>query len=199
MEQRDAMRFAGSRAGRPFGWLCLCLAVAMASGGRLAAAEPPADEEPTVEIPAPVYVTLMLARDPAVQAELGLSRAQAAAVGAVVAKVDQPLWQLRDVPPERCGDRLNEHLATINKGLAAALSDAQRQRFAQLVTQARGSKALLAPDIQRQLQLSESQRGRCTRSSRRRSRACSTRRKFWPSSHLRSSPRSTRCSAGDSI
>ena len=74
MEQRDAMRFAGSCAGRPFGWLCLCLAVAMASGGRLAAAEPPADEEPTVEIPAPVYVTLMLARDPAVQAELGLSR-----------------------------------------------------------------------------------------------------------------------------
>ncbi len=82
--------------------LCAILLL-LAADHSLRAADPAkaaGDETPT-EIPAPVYVTSMLARDAAIHAELNLNPRQLEAVRATVAKVDQPLWRLRDVPPER--------------------------------------------------------------------------------------------------
>jgi thiol-disulfide isomerase/thioredoxin len=122
-----------------------------------AAETTPSEAEPTVEIPAPVYVTLMLARDDAVHRELKLSPTQQTAVRAVVAKVDQPLWQLRDVPPQRCADKLAEQFATLNEGLDATLTPQQRERFDQIVMQTRGAKALVAPDVRERLSLSGDQ------------------------------------------
>jgi thiol-disulfide isomerase/thioredoxin len=125
----------------------------------LPAAEPAptADDGPVVEIPDPAYVTLLLARDPAVHAELGLDARQIQAAEEAVAEVDQPLWVLRDVPVPKCSDQLDELCAKLRKRLDAALSGEQIQRFDQLVMQARGSKALVAPDVRERLQLADGQ------------------------------------------
>jgi thiol-disulfide isomerase/thioredoxin len=120
--------------------------------------QPVTDDNPAVEIPAPVYVALMLARDPAVHNELGLDRRQVEAILAAVAAVDQPLWLLRDVPVPKCADKLEALRGQLRQGLDAALSAEQRQRFDQLVMQARGAKALVAPDVDARLQLSDAQR-----------------------------------------
>jgi len=81
-------------------------------------------EDPTRTMALP-YLTLMLARDPAVQADLRLTRKQAAGVQAAVAQVDGPLWQLHDVPVQQCGDKLNALLAQLQKGLKDSLTAAQ--------------------------------------------------------------------------
>jgi peroxiredoxin len=126
----------------------------------LAQTEQEAQEAAAVEIPAPVYVTLMLARDPAVHAELGLKDGQLEAVRAAVAKVDGPLWLLRDVPVPTCADKLEAQRVELRKALDAALSPEQVERFDQLVMQARGAKSLVSPDVDERLKLNDAQRAR---------------------------------------
>jgi thiol-disulfide isomerase/thioredoxin len=148
-----------SRAGQPrwtIGLACAVAALLCLPAAGAAEPEKPA-EDPGVEIPAPAYVTLMLARDPAVHAELGLDLKTVKAVGAAVAAVDHPLWLLRDVPVPKCADQLEELRAQLRKQLDGVLSPQQAQRFDQLVIQARGSKALVAPDVRDRLQLSDEQ------------------------------------------
>jgi thiol-disulfide isomerase/thioredoxin len=115
------------------------------------------DDAAGIEIPAPAYVTLMLARDPAVHAELGLDAKGVKAVQAAVAVVDHPLWILRDVPVPKCADKLEELRRQLRTALDAALAPEQLQRFDQLVMQARGSKALVAPDVRERLRLADEQ------------------------------------------
>lgn len=160
MEPRTQAHHTDSVGQRSAARWCACLFMGIVSVARLTAAEPEPvvePDKPVAEIPAPAYVTLMLARDPAVQAELELSPQQRAAVAGVVAEVDQPLWQLRDVPLEHSRAKLDECLATLTKGLDMVLAPPQRERFGQLVMQARGAKALLAVDIAKRLQLSADQ------------------------------------------
>ncbi len=109
------------------------------------------------EIPAPAYVTLMMARDPAVQSELKLTAAQLTAVKAAIAEVDQPFWQLRDVPPQKCAEKLDAGLLKLRARLAKAMTPDQLIRFDQLVMQARGARALVAPDVRQRLKLGEVQ------------------------------------------
>lgn len=116
--------------------------------------------EPALEIPAPVYVTLMLVRDPAVQAELQLSREQMRAVATAIAKVDQPLWVLRDVPVPKCAAQLDELHDTLKSELAGVLSAAQQKRLQEIILQARGYKALVSPEISQRLRLSTQTIGR---------------------------------------
>jgi thiol-disulfide isomerase/thioredoxin len=106
-----------------------------------------------------VYVALMLARDKVVHAELGLNPKQIDAVQSAVAQVDQPLWLLRDVPVPKCADKLESLHRELRGGLEPALTTEQLRRFDQLVMQARGAKALVAPDVAGQLQLTAEQRG----------------------------------------
>lgn len=151
------------RRGRTL-WAVGLLSAAWALGGlpMLAAAETnqATEDESTIEIPAPVYLTLMLARDRVVHAELGLDRRQIEAVQAAVAEVDHPLWLLRDVPVPKCADKLEALRLQLRKGLDTALSAEQVARFDQLLMQARGAKALVAPDVVERLQLSDKQRER---------------------------------------
>jgi len=131
----------------------LLLGVAVAS-----AAEPqPTADEPAVEIPAPAYVTLLIARDPAVHAELGLDAGQKDSVLAAVAEVDHPLWLLRDVPVQKCSDQLDKMRRQLRTQLDTVLSADQARRFDQLVMQARGAKALVAPDVRERLKLEDDQ------------------------------------------
>ncbi|MEX0676964.1 MAG: redoxin domain-containing protein [Pirellulales bacterium] len=135
-----------------------CLAAAFLGMASLPAAEPaPAADASTVEVPAPAYVTLQLARDPAVHAELGLDAGQVTAALAAVAEVDHSLWVLRDVPVPKCSDQLEDFRSKLRKRLEAVLSPEQSQRFDQLLMQARGSKALVAPDVRERLSLTDGQ------------------------------------------
>jgi thiol-disulfide isomerase/thioredoxin len=145
--------------GRP--WRAIgpaCLVAALVGMANPSATEPqPATDASAVEIPAPAYVTLLIARDPAVHAELGLDAKQKESVLAAVAEVDHPLWLLRDVPVPKCADQLDELRSKLRARLDAALSAEQSRRFDQLVMQARGSKALVAPDVQTRLHLTDGQ------------------------------------------
>jgi peroxiredoxin len=116
--------------------------------------------EQAVEIPAPVYVLLMLARDPAVQSELQLSRDQTDVVADAIAKVDRSLWVLRDVPVPKCAAQLDEHQATLEHELQGALSADQLKRLHEIVMQARGYKALVSPEVSQRLRLSTQTIGR---------------------------------------
>lgn len=113
--------------------------------------------EPSPEVPAVAYVTVMLARDPAVHSELKLQRAQIAELRAAVEEVDQPLWVLRDVPITKSAPQLDALLASFQKRLIRILTPAQRMRLDELVLQGRGYKALVSPEISRRLKLSDKQ------------------------------------------
>ncbi len=143
-----------------------CLAVLLAS--RLFAADTlPAVEQAAVEIPDPAHVTLMLVRDPEVKEELKLKLKQAVAVDVAVAKVDQSLWRLRDVSPAVCGQELNTHLATLRSDLGKTLKEQQLARLDQLVMQARGPRAIVAPDLRDRLQLNDTQVAQLTKLTQR--------------------------------
>jgi thiol-disulfide isomerase/thioredoxin len=160
-EELSIMQWFLSRWGRTLRTARLWWAASVLVGvATLVAAEtePASQADSAVEVPAPVYVTLMLARDKVVHAELGLDRSQMDALRAAVAKVDQPLWLLRDVPVDKCAKKLEELRVQLRKGVDAALTAEQLQRFEQLVMQARGAKALVAPDVAERLNLSDEQR-----------------------------------------
>ena len=110
-----------------------------------------------VETPAVPYLTLLLARDEAVHKELQLNGRQVAEVEAAVANVDEPFWVLRDVPVAQCGEKLDLLVGRLRGKLKATLSPGQMKRFDEIILQARGYKALLAPDMAEKLRLSESQ------------------------------------------
>jgi len=156
------MRRCPSATIRPLLLVAILAAIGPGNPCPLGAADPPgtADSADAPEIPAPAYVTLALARDPAIHAELKLSTAQIARVLSAVARVDEPLWQLRDVPVKTAGPRLEELRTTLHEQLQKELSREQQDRFRQLVLQARGWKALLAADVHPQLNLTDSQRDR---------------------------------------
>lgn len=138
--------------------------IVLITGREAQSADDPAPKsestEPALEIPAPVYVTLMLARDPAVQSELRLSREQIDAVAAAIAKVDHPLWVLRDVPVPKCAAQLDELHETLKNELGDVLSAAQQKRLQEILLQARGYRALVSPEISQRLRLSAQTIGR---------------------------------------
>ena len=94
-------------AGERSSGACISIHILLVAAAR--AAEPaPSNEDEAFEVPAPAYLTLTLARDPAVHAELGLSAHEEQAARAAVAEVDNPLWQLRDVPLAQSSAKLEE-------------------------------------------------------------------------------------------
>lgn len=128
---------------------------------RTAAADSPAEAtaapERLPEIPAPAYVTLALIRDTSIHQELKLTPGQVKAVTASIALVDEPFWQLRDVPLQKAAPRIEELFATLQEQLRKDLDPPQRDRLAELILQARGWKALRSPDMAQTLKLSAEQ------------------------------------------
>lgn len=116
----------------------------------------PGDELPP-EIPAVPYLTVALIRDPSVHAELGLKPSQIKLVQAAIAEVDEPLWQLRDVPLKKVGAQLDALLTRLRQQLKRDLTPGQLDRFDQILLQARGWKALLSADLVNKLKLSADQ------------------------------------------
>jgi peroxiredoxin len=124
------------------------------------ASSPTADEgEQIAEIPAPAFIMLMIARDPAVQSELRLQQKQIDDVAAAVAEVDQPFWLLRDVPVAKSAKQLDELQSKFERRLRAVLTSTQLDRLNQIILQARGYKALTSSEIAQRLKLSNQQVG----------------------------------------
>ncbi len=115
------------------------------------------DSEVIVEKPSLPYLTVMLARDPSVHAELSLSPAQIQKVSAAIASIDEPLWQLRDVNVEKSGPQTAAMLTHLRDQLKRDLKKSQLERLDQLVLQARGTKALVTPEVSQRLKLTASQ------------------------------------------
>jgi thiol-disulfide isomerase/thioredoxin len=134
------------------------LPLALAAEGKTKKSDTAAEAgEASPEIPAPVYLTLALARDAAVHSELGLKASQIDAVQAAIAEVDEPLWQLRDVNIGKVGTQLDTLLSRLKAKLKAALTSQQMERLDQIVLQARGLRALVAADVVERLKLSADQ------------------------------------------
>jgi thiol-disulfide isomerase/thioredoxin len=132
----------------------LATALSIAVLGISAFADDTGDSSIAVEIPTPEYVRLMLARDKAVHKELRLSADQQRKISTAVLEVDQPFWRLRDVPPARSAQELLALASRLRRQMDQTLSPEQNVRFEQLLMQARGARALAAPDLRQQLGLS---------------------------------------------
>ena len=116
-----------------------------------------ADVPAVVEKPALPYVTLTLARDPAVHEELKLTGRQIAALQKAVDAVDGPFWVLRDVPVEKCRKQLDALHDPLRRQIVDTLTAAQRARFDEITLQARGFKSLASSDVAASLKLSAEQ------------------------------------------
>ena len=116
-----------------------------------------APEELPAEIPAVPYLTLAIARDPSIHAELGLKPKQIEAVHAAIADVDETFWQLRDIPVSKCAAQLDSLHTRLLQGLKKELTQSQLDRVQQIVLQARGWKALVSPEVVDKLKLSTEQ------------------------------------------
>lgn len=114
-------------------------------------------EEPSAEIPAVPYLTLALVRDPTVHKELGLKPQQVEKVHGAITDVDEPYWQLRDVPVKKCSAQLDALHARLMSGLKRELTPTQFDRFQQIVLQGRSWKALVSPEMAESLKLSAEQ------------------------------------------
>ncbi len=125
----------------------------------LASAAPPAASPPSPQPEWPSLV-VMLIRDPAVHVELGLSPEQIAQVDAALQAVDRELWVLRDVPPAEGIPRQDKLVSQVSAALKTALEPPQRQRFDQLLIQARGVDGLARPSVAKRLGLSAEQLAR---------------------------------------
>ncbi len=138
-----------------------CLLTSAFSGSTAAPGKAPevSSQSTAEDLPGPVlYLSIMLSRDRTIQSELRLSRSQIEAIEEAVAEVDLPLWQLRDVSPQKAADRVLSLRSQFQQKLAANLTAVQLLRLNQLVLQARGAKAFSSQEIAQRLGFSSDKR-----------------------------------------
>jgi thiol-disulfide isomerase/thioredoxin len=102
----------------------------------------------------------MLLRAAEVRRELGLTAGQAQAVQAAAEAIEQPLWRLRDLPPEERNVAARGHLRALDSRLSGILTPAQMSRLGQLVVQGLGARAVLEPQIATRMALLPGQKER---------------------------------------
>jgi peroxiredoxin len=101
-----------------------------------------------------------LIHDAAVQAELKLSDPQRKAVREAIEQVEEPLWSLRDLPPDEAARKSEALAGKLQERLKGALSETQRGRLGQIALQYGGAAALLNMEPTSRLALTEDQRQR---------------------------------------
>jgi thiol-disulfide isomerase/thioredoxin len=99
-------------------------------------------------------------RSTTVHEELGLSATEIKDVVQVVSEFDLPLWQLRDLPPQKCNKSAAKLMNQLRSKLAQTLSKRQIKRLDQLEWQARGIEIILEPQNAIKLSLSPEQDNR---------------------------------------
>jgi peroxiredoxin len=100
---------------------------------------------------------ILLIRDEAVRAELGLSDTQRRAIDDLLKTHNRMLLAIRDVSPSGAGDTARPALMELRQHFAKILSDKQRTRLTGLILQAQGYDALLRKDVSAKLALTEKQ------------------------------------------
>jgi peroxiredoxin len=95
--------------------------------------------------------------DDAVQADLRCTAEQKKELRQVLDELEQPIWVVRDWPPDKSRDRLVPLMAELQVGIDRILTPAQRKRFEQIQLQRRGPDALLEPETAKALGLSAHQ------------------------------------------
>ncbi len=120
------------------------------------AAGPPTAASDAVDAETVTYMVLLL-RDPATRSELKLSPQQASSFDALIAKVEYPLFLLRDLPAKERDPKLKPIQDALHQELTAVLNVSQRSRLGQLIFQARGTAAITSADTIARLALSEIQ------------------------------------------
>jgi thiol-disulfide isomerase/thioredoxin len=100
---------------------------------------------------------VQLARDPAVQKELGISRAQIVALDSAYAKVEPRLFLLRDAGAATGAQEKAQLLASMETELETILDAPQCARLRQLVVRARGWPGITVEPAAAQLKLSAEQ------------------------------------------
>ena len=116
---------------------------------------PPAADRQTIADP-----TILLIRDDAVRAELGLSENQSRAIDDLLKKHNRTLLAIRDVSPSGSDETVRPALADLRQQFAKNLSEEQRTRLTNLTLQVQGYSALLRNDISGKLKLTDVQRRR---------------------------------------
>lgn len=102
-------------------------------------------------------LVVQLVRDPTVQKELNLDKAQRAKIATLVGEIEYPLFLLRDYPADQKQSERNALAEQVEAGLKAALEPPQRQRLSELLLRMQGYPALVAPPYSEALQLSTAQ------------------------------------------
>lgn len=120
-------------------------------------AEPPAQKM----IPVPHPITSLL-RSATIHRELNLAPGAVEQIERGVSGIEQPLWRLRDLPPEKRNEQVEQLLGQIRKRLSEIMSARQIERLDQIVWQAQGVDALPEPEVIARLGLSAQQVGSIT-------------------------------------
>ncbi|HOA74964.1 MAG TPA: redoxin domain-containing protein [Phycisphaerae bacterium] len=107
--------------------------------------------------PTPIDASAMIIGDPAVQEDLRCTSKQKQDIRQLLDKLEQPIWVLRDWPPDKSRDRLAPLMAELQTGIDHILTPAQCKRFEQIQLQQRGPAALLDPDTSEAVGLSAHQ------------------------------------------
>jgi len=113
--------------------------------------------ERVIPIPHPITSLLRSAR---IHRELNLTPEIITQIEQAADKVDQPLWRLRDLPPDKCNEQARNLIEQLKRRLSQSLTVRQMNRLNQIVWQAQGIEAILEPELAARLGLSTGQNTR---------------------------------------
>lgn len=116
-----------------------------------------ADDEKEAAVEPPDR-SVLLARDPLVQAELALKPEQVKAVNELMDATDAQLWPVNPLPAAEGAEKAREILTGAEAKLKAILSTTQQARFRQIGLQYQGPPAVLNPDLAVEFKLTDEQR-----------------------------------------
>ncbi len=130
------------------------LGIVLAGWNPIRGESPPPPAQKVVPIPNPITMYL---HSPAVFRDLKLRHDQIEAVAGAVEPAELSLWKLRDLPYARRNEQAEPLFRQLHEDLTRIFTIPQRERFQQLLWQRQGATALLDPEIQKRLDLSEEQ------------------------------------------
>ena len=108
-------------------------------------------------IPIPHPITSLL-RSGGIHRELNLTPEIITRIEQAADEVDQPLWRLRDLPPDKRNEQAGKLIEQLKRRLSQSLNVRQMNRLNQIVWQAQGIEAILEPEVAARLGLSTVQK-----------------------------------------
>ncbi|MBL7188918.1 MAG: redoxin domain-containing protein [Phycisphaerae bacterium] len=110
--------------------------------------------ERVIPVPHPITSLLRVKR---VHRELRLTSETITQIEQAADEVDQPLWRLRDLSPDKRNGQAEKLIDQLKRRLSENLTVRQMDRLNQIVWQAQGIEAVLEPEVATRLRLSAEQ------------------------------------------